>query len=39
MKCYHTEDEYAEETESTEAPAAPSDNVMPIDGVAAPDLA
>ena len=39
MKCYHTEDEYAEETESTKAPAAPSDNVMPIDGVAAPDLA
>ena len=39
MKCYHTEDEYAEETESTKASAAPSDNVMPIDGVAAPDLA
>ena len=39
MKCYHTEDEYAEETESTKAPAAPSGNVMPIDGVAAPDLA
>ena len=39
MKCYHTEDEYTEETESTKAPAAPSGNVMPIDGVAAPDLA
>ena len=39
MKCYHTEDEYDEETESTKAPAAPSGNVMPIDGVAAPDLA
>ena len=39
MKCYHTEDEYTEETESTKAPVAPSGNVMPIDGVAAPDLA